>query len=308
MQHSTDQQLQDLILKWEKFLTIEKGYSEATLVSYRHDLKVFLQFMYHHFEEICSLKKLLTLKTADFRSWISYLSSKKLDPASRARALSSIKNFYHWLDKNDYGSNANLATLKNPKRAKKLPRPIEITTIKNLINEFPSNQEEEWLGARDKAFFLLLYGTGLRIAEALNLTITDIKSDAATIMIKGKGNKERLVPILPQIYKAVGEYRDLCPYPETNDRSLFLGLKGKKLQPDVARKQLRFLRNALGLPDDLTPHSFRHSYATHLLKNGADLRSIQELLGHASLSSTQRYTEIETEDLIKSYKDAHPRA
>lgn len=302
-----DDHLSTLFSKWLEKLEVEKAYSPLTITSYRHDVSAFFSFMNEHLGDVLTLKALIDLTVTDFRSWLSSLASQNLKTISRARALSALKGFYKYLESEGHGINSQLSLLQSPKREKKLPRPILQTSIETLLSEM-ENHLEPWIGNRDRALYVLLYATGLRISEALSLKIKDLIHKPKVLTVLGKGKKERLIPLLPALHDEIARYLKDCPYPAEPDRPLFLGAKGKQLQPDVARKHLRLIRKMYNLPDETTPHSFRHSFASHLLQNGADMRSIQELMGHASLSSTQQYTEIDLEHLISSYQNAHPRS
>ena len=225
--------------------------------------------------------------------------------ASRARTLSGVKNFLSWMDKQGIAHNPAIKTVRTPKMPRKLPRPLHESQAFNLLAETGNG---DWVTMRDKALFTLLYGCGLRIDEALSLDITHLPRDGFLRVI-GKGRKERQVPILPMVVDAINAYRTVCPYEEESTRPLFIGEKnGKRLNQGVAQKAMRDLRRTLALPDTATPHALRHSFATHLLQNGANLREIQELLGHASLSTTQRYTDVNAEEMMAIYRKAHPRA
>lgn len=302
-----DDHLSTLFSQWLEKLAVEKAYSPLTITSYCHDVSAFFSFMNQHLGETLTLTILIDLTVTDFRSWLSSLAAAQLKTISRARALSALRGFYKYLECEGHGINSRLSLLQSPKRERKLPRPIVKEAIDTVLSEM-KNHLEPWIGRRDRALYLLLYATGLRISEALSLQVKDLIHKPQTLTILGKGKKERLIPLLPAIHEEMALYLKECPYPAEPDRSLFLGIKGKKLQPDVARKHLRLIRKMYNLPDETTPHSFRHSFASHLLQNGADMRSIQELMGHASLSSTQQYTEIDLEHLISSYQNAHPRS
>lgn len=228
-----------------------------------------------------------------------------LASSSRARSLSGVKNFLTWLDKQGILHNASIKLVRTPKLPRKLPRPLEETQAMRLI-ESAINLESDWVTLRDQALFTLLYACGLRIQEALGLNISDMPREGFLIVM-GKGRKERQVPVLPIVEKTLAAYRTSCPFAETPTRPLFVGEKGNRLHQGVAQKSMRDIRGSLNLPATATPHALRHSFATHLLQNGANLREIQELLGHASLSTTQRYTDVNAEELIKIYKAAHPR-
>lgn len=296
--------LADQVGKWMRWLKAEKNVSRHTLRAYTSDLGQFLSFLSHHHAQAVSIDHLSGASLSDFRAWMSGKASGGAAASSRARSLSGIKNFLTWLDKQGVAHNAALGAVRAPKLPRKLPRPILETQAFRLLDTMP---EDNWTARRDKALFTLLYGCGLRIDEALGLNINGMPRDGFLRVI-GKGNKERQVPTLPAIEAAIEHYRAACPFAETPDRPLFVGEKGKRLHQGVAQKAMRDLRRALNLPETLTPHALRHSFATHLLQNGANLREIQELLGHASLSTTQRYTEVNAEELLAVYRKAHPRA
>lgn len=296
--------LQKTLSEWQTWLRVEKNVSKHTFRAYISDISFFINFLSNHQGQAISIGILSDAKISDFRSWLSNLAVNGATNASRARALSSIKNFMGWMDKQGIAHNAAIGTVRSPKIPRKLPRPLEEVQAFRLLDDMP---DDDWGALRDRALFTLLYGSGLRIDEALSLNIENLPRDGFLRVI-GKGKKERQVPVLDTVSKAIEEYREACPFPETPDRSLFLGVKGKRLAQGVVQKAMRSLRKQLNLPDTATPHALRHSFATHLLQNGANLREIQELLGHASLSTTQRYTDVNFDDLKDVYKNAHPRA
>ena len=291
------------VTTWQTWLKIEKNVSKHTFRAYTSDLGQFLNFLREHYDGEVGLNTLSSTTLTDFRSWLSRKSMDGLKASSRARSLSGIKNFLSWLDKNGYMHNAFIGLVRTPKLAHKLPRPMEEVQAFRLLFD---KATDDWVSLRDRALFTLLYACGLRINEALALNISDLPQDDF-LRVMGKGRKERQVPILPIVVTALNEYRAACPYTETPNRPLFMGERGKRLNQGIAQKSLRDVRAELHLPDTATPHALRHSFATHLLQNGANLREIQELLGHSSLSTTQRYTEINAEELIKIYKSAHPK-
>jgi integrase/recombinase XerC len=223
--------------------------------------------------------------------------------ATNARAVASLRSFYRYLQRHYGIENPAALTLRAPRRSPPLPKAVSVKESLAAVQMIADYQQEPWVGLRDRTLLGLLYGAGLRISEALNLTRGDLAGE--TLRIRGKGNKERLVPLLPAVKNALEEYLAACPW---QSEIVFYGLRGKRLQPAVFSKQLRILRNAIGLPESTTPHAFRHSFATHLLAEGGDLRSIQELLGHSSLTTTQRYTKVDTERLLSAYSLAHPLA
>lgn len=294
--------------EWVSFLEAEKFSSEHTLRAYIQDFTGFISFLKNYSSDEIDITYLISIDVTVFRAWLSHLTiKKKLARRSVLRAVSTIRSFYHFLSKNNYGENSAIDLLKTPKSPDPLPRPIDAIDIKRLLDEIDLLQTKDWLAKRDLALFVLLYGAGLRISEALSLNQSDIDTDMDGIVIKGKGEKERYVPLLPLIKKLIISYKQNCPYQLLSDDPLFIGAKGKRLQQAVVQRQVRTLRQILNLPDSVTPHAFRHSFATHLLSKGADLRTIQELLGHASLSTTQRYTKVDREELLKIFKKSHPR-
>ena len=294
----------DILQKWTRWLSVEKNLSKHTIRAYISDISRFIDFLSRHQSEAICIDHISSASITDFRSWLSKQAVNGASGPTRARALSSLKNFLNWMDRQGIAHNAAISTVQAPKRAHKLPKPMEITQAFRLLDDLVI---ESWIDERNRALFTLLYGCGLRIDEALSLNIESLH-DGDFITVTGKGNKQRQVPILPEIKSKIEFYRESCPYPELPQRALFLGAKGKRLHQGVVQKAMRDLRKQLNLPETATPHALRHSFATHLLQNGANLRQIQELLGHASLSTTQIYTEVNFDDLRKIYKKAHPRA
>jgi integrase/recombinase XerC len=226
------------------------------------------------------------------------------------RALAGCRSFARFLERNGKGKVAALNAVRTPKLPRTLPKPLAIASAKRISDTSLRDGEarEPWILARDAAVLALLYGAGLRISEALGLKRNDVRPDSDALTVTGKGNKTRMVPVLPQVTKLIGDYVALCPYEGARDSALFVGARGGPLSPRIVQLAMARLRGALGLPDSATPHALRHSFATHLLARGGDLRSIQELLGHASLSTTQIYTAVDAERLLEVYASAHPRA
>lgn len=292
------------ISDWEDWLRYEKNLSKHTLRAYTHDLEHFINFMCSYHGAAPSIKDISDAKIHEFRAWMSRKTMEGAAAASRARSLSGIKSFLRWGDKQGHFHNAAISTLSTPKLPRKLPRPLHEKQAFRLLSSF--DDKEDWVTARNKALFTLLYGAGLRINEALSLNIIDIPTDGF-LRVMGKGSKERMVPVLNIVIQRLEYYLKACPFAQTPERAIFLGAQGKRLNQGVAQKALRDLRGILGLPETATPHALRHSFATHLLENGANLREIQDLLGHASLSTTQRYTDIDSKKLMEVYKKAHPR-
>ena len=298
-------EVKELIFRWQAWLRDERRYSPHTLDAYSRDLSDFFEYMHELLHKVPDIKDVKTAEVRLFRSYLSSRAAKYIDKASIARELSSIKNFYNWLARNNIVENTALSIISSPRRSKILPKAIEVDDALNILDIAKDFSKKEWQGLRDVAIFTILYGCGLRISEALSLNMGDINHNNF-LKIKGKGNKERLVPLLPIIKEKINAYIKACPYDIKNGEPLFLGARGERISPRIVQRTLEKIRGYLGLSDNLTPHALRHSYATHLLANGTDLRSIQELLGHASLSTTQRYTDVHIETLKKEYSKAHP--
>jgi integrase/recombinase XerC len=292
---------------WQTWLATEKRASRHTLDSYSRDIAGFFTFMAAHHGESVGLAELKDLRPADFRAWLAARRCEEMSAVSNARALSSLRGFFRFLDRNGLAHNPHVAALRSPKLPKALPKPLVLQDAARLVEDVGSIQEEPWIAARDMAVITLLYGCGLRIDEALSLN-RDVLPLAETLTVMGKGRKQRIVPLLPAVRDSIDDYVARCPYQPGKDGPLFLGARGKRLQAGIVQLQMRKARVALGLPETATPHALRHSFATHLLGNGGDLRAIQELLGHVSLSTTQRYTEVDAERLLEVYQKAHPRA
>ncbi len=297
-------EVQVLLKSFFNWLTYERQLSSHTLVAYTSDLTHFLRFIIQHTNDTLSLEKLRHLPSSDIRSWLAYRFEEKISHRSNARALSVLRTFAQFSLKHHQLDLKEFMRLKIPKVNTLLPRPLSVERTFHVLELSQKLHEDPWLNARDLALFTLLYGAGLRISEALNLSGAPLSD---RLLIKGKGRKERVVPLLPVLRQHIENYIHLCPYPITSDTSLFLSKRGKPLNPGAAQKQMRLIRHLLNLPDTVTPHALRHSFATHLLKENADLRSIQELLGHASLSTTQHYTKVESQHLKKIYHKTHPR-
>lgn len=304
---TTDKKLQAKINDWQKYLLSERRLSEATGSSYLFDLKEFFSFLYEHFAQQITLKELQELTLVDFRSFLVWRSEQKISRTSMARGVSSLKNFFRFLMQEGSVQNKEIMALKSAKVPHSLPHPLSAENAKQFLALAKEMANEPWEGYRDKALYTLLYGAGLRIAEALSLNVKDVTQNTDALRIIGKGKKERLVPLLPPVLHELKIYLNHHPHPMP-DEPLFVGTRGDRINPGVVQRNVRKIRHAMGLPSTVTPHAFRHSFATHLLQGGGDLRSVQELLGHSSLSATQRYTEITTEHLEKVYAKAHPRA
>lgn len=291
---------------WLEHLATEKRLSAHTLSNYRRDLTAFLHFTNSHLNGPVAIRHLAALKLIDFRAWLAKLAADGLSTTSRARHLASTRHFFRWAERQGLFANTALDQLQSPKRRPPLPRAVSEADTGTLIDGIAEMTDSGTVAARDTALFALLYGTGLRISEALSLNVGDVKG-RTELIVTGKGNKQRLVPLLPAVKDILENYIKNHPQAIASE-ALFLGSRGGRLQAGVAQARLRLLRTQLGLPDHLTPHALRHSFATHLLVGGADLRTLQELLGHASLSTTQRYTALDTAQLLATYQKAHPRA
>ncbi len=291
---------------WQSWLLVERRMAKNTVEAYTSDLAFFLSFLVDYRGGACRLETLSLLSLTDFRAWLAHLARGSLETASRARALASVRSFFRWLDRTGRLHNTAIELLRAPKTARRLPRPVTETQAKEIIDHLSRN-EEDWTRHRDEALFTLLYGAGLRISEALSLTHKDF-AHGDHVIVRGKGGKQRIVPLLPIVRQTIEKYLRTCPFAAKDHHGLFLGARGDILNPGVAQRSLRQVRRELGLPETLTPHALRHSFATHLLASGADLRSLQELLGHRSLSTTQLYTRIESVQLAEVYRASHPRA
>ncbi len=293
--------------EWLQALSGVQARAPATVEAYRADVLGFLDFIGVHLSTPVTPSVLRTLSVADMRSWLAQTRAAGLSPRSSARALSAVRNFIGWLAERD-GFDATLPlSVRSPSFQKKLPRPLSTENARAMLGSTDYGTSTPWIGARDTAVITLLYGLGLRISEALGLLGKDAPLPDA-LRITGKGDKERIVPVLPAARSAVEEYRKLCPMDLALSEPLFRGVRGGPLRARVVQKTVERARHRLGLPASATPHALRHSFATHLLASGGDLRAIQELLGHASLSTTQAYTAVNTARLMEIYETAHPRA
>jgi len=301
--------LQAALKDWQAWLREEKRASRHTCLAYQRDLGHFLAFLSGHLGKAPALADLSALATTDFRAWLAARSAAGLQRSSSARALSSLRGFFGWLKRRGLAENTALAALRTPKLPKAVPKALTAAEAEDAIATVAELSDDDWIGKRDVAVLLLLYGCGLRIGEALGLTREMApRPGQDSLLVTGKGNKQRMVPLLPVVNEAIADYLAACPYPQEDDSPLFLGKRGGALGARQVQERLRELRLLLGLPESATPHALRHSFATHLLAGGGDLRAIQELLGHASLASTQRYTEVDVAGLLDVYDRAHPRA
>ena len=297
--------LNDLVEEWKLYNINLRNFSENSIKAYSLDLKNFLHFSFQESEDILK-SDLSNISSHTIRLWILSLRNKSIKASSLSRKISSLKNFFHWLENTHNIFNSAISRLESPKKDKNLPRPLTINDIKRLFSAFENKKEDQWIISRNQAIFLLLYTCGLRISEALDLKANALPLNTS-VFVKGKGKKERMVPILNITNQAIEKYKDQCPFPNSSSKYVFLGVRGKRMSARSFQKALERARNSIGLPSSSTPHSLRHSYATHLLNSGTDLRSIQKLLGHSALSSTQIYTQVEQKRLLQVYKSTHPR-
>ncbi|MBM3529895.1 MAG: tyrosine recombinase XerC [Alphaproteobacteria bacterium] len=298
--------------RWLAHLGAERRMSPKTVEAYERDLRQFLCFLTEHLGGAPGLKELARLTPADVRAFMAARRAVGASSRSLMRSLAGLRSFGRFLERGGKGKVGALTAVRAPKVPKTLPKPLAVSAARRIADtDLRAGEEREpWILARDAAVLALLYGSGLRISEALGLKRGDVPEpghgDAVTVT--GKGNKQRMVPLLPQVTQAIADYVVQCPFDLPAEGALFLGAKGGPLSPRIVQLAMERLRGALGLPDSATPHALRHSFATHLLARGGDLRAIQELLGHASLSTTQIYTAVDTDRLLDVYKSAHPRA
>ncbi len=295
------------VSRWLNALSAVGGRSENTIVSYRRDVRGFLEFLEGHFARPVSLKLLGRIDRTDMRAWMSRERARGISARSLARSLSSVKAFFRWLGENEGVDAPAVLSTRAPRFAVSLPRPVAPDDARSLVDTLEGQAHKAWVGARDAALIILLYGCGLRISEALSLQRRDAPLKD-TLRVIGKGGRQRLVPVLPRVREAVDSYLEICPFATRAEDPLFLGVRGGPLNPRIARKAIENARMQLGLPAGTTPHAMRHAFATHLLAAGGDLRTIQELLGHASLSTTQIYTAVDQAQLMDVYRSAHPKA
>ncbi|TCT45012.1 tyrosine recombinase XerC [Martelella mediterranea] len=303
-----DARLLALRQEWLGVLMGERRLAENTIEAYERDTRQFLTFLCQHIARPASLGDIETLRPADIRAYLAYRRSRGSQARTLGRDLAGIRSFLRWLEKKGLANAAGVRAMRAPKQPRALPKPLKAEDALALAEAGTQLAEEPWVAARNAAVFCLLYGCGLRISEALGLTPEAFTRRSDSLRITGKGNKTRMVPLLPAALSAVEQYVALCPYHLPDEEPLFRGLRGKKLQPAIIQREMQALRGALGLSDTATPHALRHSFATHLLAAGGDLRTIQELLGHASLSTTQVYTGVDTTRLLEIYDRTHPSA
>lgn len=302
---ATDEFVRSQLAAWQRELGSVRRLAANTLEAYGRDVDQFLSFLAGHAGGPVTLQTLKELRGADIRAFMAQRRSESLASRSLARVLSALKSFFRFLEREGVLATEALNVIRTPKLPKSLPKALTVIEARRTTTEVLEQGEEPWVAARDMAVLSLCYGAGLRISEALAVTRGDLESQV--IRVTGKGGKIRMVPLIQAVRKSIDLYLELCPFKSWPEEPLFRGVKGGVLSPRLIQLRMANLRSALGLPPSATPHALRHSFATHLLGRGGDLRAIQELLGHASLSTTQIYTAVDTDRLLESYRKAHPR-
>src|SRR5882672_7969248 len=307
-----DETLALQMARWLSHLRAERRLSPKTLEAYARDVRQCLTFLAEHWGARVTLKAFAALEASDVRAFMAMRRADDIGGRSLMRALAGLRSFGRFLEREGKGKVGALSAIRAPKIGKSLPKPIQMAAAKRLADadERAGENRERWIWARDAAVMALLYGSGLRISEALGLKRRDVPLPGAgdVLIVTGKGNKMRMVPVLQNVLALIQDYVAMCPHPLPAEGPIFVGARGGPLSPRIIQLTMARLRGALGLPDSATPHALRHSFATHLLARGGDLRAIQELLGHASLSTTQIYTAVDSERLLEVYASAHPRA
>ena len=308
---SADESIAREMARWLSHLRAERRLSPKTVEAYERDLRQCLDFLCAHGGARVTLKRFSQLQAQDVRAFMAMRRADDIASRSQMRTLAGLRSFGRFLEREGKGKVGALSAIRAPKVGKTLPKPLPVAAAKRLADadERAGETRETWILARDAAVMALLYGSGLRISEALGLKRRDVPrpGEGDVLVITGKGNKTRMVPVLQNVLALVADYVALCPHPLPPEGPIFVGARGGPLSPRIIQLAMERLRGALGLPDSATPHALRHSFATHLLSRGGDLRAIQELLGHSSLSTTQVYTGIDTERLLEVYRAAHPR-
>jgi integrase/recombinase XerC len=309
---SADETVAREMTRWLTHLRSERRLSPKTLEAYARDLRQCLDFLCGHWGTRVTLARFSLLEASDIRAFMAMRRADEIASRSLMRALAGLRSFGRFLEREGKGKVGALSAIRAPKIGKSLPKPLPVASAKRLADadERAGETRETWILARDAAVMALLYGSGLRISEALSLKRRDVPKpgEGDVLIVNGKGNKTRMVPVLQNVLALIAEYVGMCPHMLVQDAPIFVGARGGPLSPRIIQLTMERMRGALGLPDSATPHALRHSFATHLLSRGGDLRAIQELLGHASLSTTQIYTGIDSERLLEVYRSAHPRS
>jgi integrase/recombinase XerC len=307
-----DETITRQMTRWLSHLGAERRLSPKTSEAYARDVRQCLGFLAEHWGAQVTLARFAALEAGDVRAFMAMRRADDIGGRSLMRALAGLRSFGRFLEREGQGKVGALSAIRAPKIGKSLPKPIPMAAAKRLADadERAGETRDPWIWARDAAVMALLYGSGLRISEALSLNRRDVPLPGAgdVLVVTGKGNKTRMVPVLQNVLTLIADYVAICPHPLAAGEPIFVGARGGPLKARIIQLTMERLRGALGLPDSATPHALRHSFATHLLSRGGDLRAIQELLGHASLSTTQIYTGIDTERLLEVYRSAHPRA
>jgi integrase/recombinase XerC len=308
---SADETIGREMARWLSHLRAERRLSPKTLEAYARDIRQFIDFLCAHLGARVTLARFSRIEATDVRAFMAMRRADEIAGRSLMRTLAGLRSFGRFLEREGKGKVGALAAIRAPKVGKTLPKPLQIAAARRLADadERAGEARETWILARDAAVMALLYGSGLRISEALGLKRRDVPrpGEGDVLVVTGKGNKTRMVPVLQNVLALIADYVALCPHPLPPDGPIFVGARGGALSPRIIQLTMERLRGALGLPDSATPHALRHSFATHLLSRGGDLRAIQELLGHSSLSTTQVYTGIDSERLLEVYRSAHPR-
>lgn len=301
--------LMKAVERWRRHLAQERRLAANTVEAYARDVDQFLRFLTGHLGEPPKLADLADMRVSDIRAFLAARRNGGAGSRTVARGIAGVRSLVRFLERDGTATGAPFRAVRPPAQKRSLPRPLPPEAASKVVSLDQALDEEPWIAARNTAIFALLYGGGLRISEALALRRSEAPRNASdALRVTGKGGKQRIVPVLPAISAAVAHYLRLCPHTPGPDAPLFLGARGGPLNPRMVQRAMEKLRSALNLPDTATPHALRHSFATHILASGGDLRGIQELLGHASLSTTQVYTEVDTDRLMAAFTAAHPRA
>lgn len=294
---------------WLDFLLEARRVAVKTVEAYERDTRQFLSFLCQHLGHKPTFSDLANLCVVDLRAYLAYRRARKIGTRSLSRGMAGLRSFFNYLSREGIVNIPAAKLIRTPKYPKSLPKPLAIKSALHLVKPENQQESEPWINARNTAVFILLYGCGMRISEALSLTPEQFSDPQKTsLFVTGKGGKTRLIPLIEIVREAVQNYLKCCPYPLMNNQPMFRGARGGPLKAAIIQRAMRNSRAYLGLPETATPHTLRHSFATHLLSRGGDLRTIQELLGHASLSTTQAYTHVDTDHLLAIYRKAHPRS